>query len=210
VGLRRRRDGPPSARGAARHPLNVLTAAVALKDNCRRIPSRTRGARPLTTFLQTASHRLEQSTRPQTIATPCWIPSGWPAWISTTIRTPYYKFSRAFSTASPRAPHPDNIVDDTHAVLAEGTGASRPVVLDSDGPRPQPVRPARLRRRSRFRRLHDSRQVFPAHAQLGSRGFPRLAYFKRPDGGHFAAGRSPSFSNECGLRSARALSKGEL
>jgi hypothetical protein len=49
---------------------------------------------------------LEQATRPQTIAAPCWIPAALAAWMLDHDIDAYYKISRAFVTGSPPAASP--------------------------------------------------------------------------------------------------------
>src|SRR5207249_7068825 len=83
---------------------------------------------------------------------------------------------------------------------------------NSDGPRPQPVRPARLRRRSRSRsatRTSPARSSLPRAA--GSRwSSPASPTTTSPTRGATSPpGRSPSSSRpRCGPRSARCDSKG--
>ena len=96
---------------------------------------------------------LEQSTRPQTIGYALLdSPVALAAWLLDHDTDSYYKISRAFLDGQPSG----NLTRDTHrrqhhAVLADGhRGLGGPVVL---GARTSPgcLRPARLRRRSRFR-----------------------------------------------------------
>jgi hypothetical protein len=122
----------------------------------------------------------------------------------------YYKISRAFVGGEPAGNLTrDNIVDNITLYWPPrppgGTGSS-------DGPRPQPVRPAMLRRRSRFRsasRTSPARSSLPPAA--GSRWFSPVSPTSTSPTGAVTSppGRSPSSSRpRCGLRSARCVSKG--
>jgi len=67
--------------------------------------------------------------------------------------------------------------------------------LVSDGPRPQPVRPARPRRRSRFRSAsrRSPARVWAAPRSWAEQSYPTLTYFNKVDrGGHFAAWEQPA------------------
>ena len=114
--------------------LNVLTAAVALKDQLPAQSEQERAAHDaLTTFLTDGfGIVLEQSTRPQTIGYSLLdSPVGLAAWMLDHDTDSYYKISRAFVDGEPAG----NLTRDTHrrqhhAVLADGhRRLGRPVVL---------------------------------------------------------------------------------
>ena len=197
--------------------LNVLTAAVGLKDQLPAESEQERAAHDaLTTFLTDGfAIVLEQSTRPQTIGYALLdSPVALAAWMLDHDTDSYYKFSRAFVDGEPAGNLTrDNIVDDITLYWLTGTGASAARWYWEFGrAQPQPVRPARLRRRSRFRsatRTSPARSSLPRAA--GSRWFsPASPTSTSPTGAATSPpGRSPSSSRpRCGLRSARCDSKG--
>ena len=183
-------------------------AAVALnrRPTAEGVRAGTRGARRAHDVLDRMASAivLEQSTRPQTIGYALLdSPVGLAAWMLDHDTDSYYKISRAFVDGEPVG----NLTREQHrrrhhAVLADGHRClGRPVVLGvRTGPGRSAVRPARLRRRSRFRsasRRSPARSSLPRAA--GSRQvYPDLAYFNEADrGGHFAAWEEPElFSDE--------------
>src|SRR5947199_7541002 len=108
--------------------LNVLTAAVALKDQLPAQSEQERAAHDaLTTFLTDGfAIVLEQSTRPQTIGYSLLdSPVGLAAWMLDHDTDAYYKFSRAFVNGEPAGNLTrGNIVDDITLYWLTGTGAS--------------------------------------------------------------------------------------
>ena len=113
----------------------------------------------------------------------------------------YYKISRAFVDGEPVGNLTrDNILDNITLYWLTGTGASAARwYWESGRARPQPVRPARLRRRSRFR---SASRRSPARSSAAPRSwveevYPDLAYFNEVDrGGHFAAWEEPELFSE--------------
>ena len=108
--------------------LNVLTAAVALKDQLPAQSEQERAAHDaLTTFLTDGfAIVLEQSTRPQTIGYSLLdSPVALAAWMLDHDTDSYYKISRAFVDGEPTGNLTrDNIVDDITLYWLTGTGAS--------------------------------------------------------------------------------------
>src|SRR5204863_233844 len=108
--------------------LNVLTAAVALKDQLPAKSEEERAAHDaLTTFLTDGfAIVLEQSTRPQTIGYSLLdSPVGLAAWMLDHDTDSYYKISRAFVDGEPAGNLTrDNIVDNITLYWLTGTGAS--------------------------------------------------------------------------------------
>ena len=201
---RHRRDGPPGARGAARHPHQPA------RDGAGRLPApaeseEERAALGATQHVQDERLRLLPGAWPRgrrRSATPCWIhPSPWRPGCSTTTRTATTRSPAPLSTASPRAISPGTDPRQHHAVLADGhRGLGGPVVLGDRTSAGSGLRPARLLRRSRSRSASPrspARSSRPRAA--GSRqSYPNLTYFNEVDkGGHFAAWEEPElFSDE--------------
>src|SRR5438874_8748823 len=108
--------------------LNVLTAAVALKDQLPAKSEQERAAHDaLTAFLTDGfAIVLEQSTRPQTIGYSLLdSPVGLAAWMLDHDTDGYYKFSRAFVDGEPVGNLTrDNIVDHITLYWLTGTGAA--------------------------------------------------------------------------------------
>src|SRR4051794_40338737 len=108
--------------------INVLTAAVALKDQLPAQSEPERAAHDaLTTFLTEGfAIVLEQSTRPQTIGYALLdSPVGQAAWWCDHDTDSYYKISRAFVDGQPAGNLTrDNIVDNITLHWLTGTGAS--------------------------------------------------------------------------------------
>ena len=163
-----------------------------------RLRYRPRAAHP------TANDRLRLLDSPVALA----------AWMLDHDTDSYYKISRAFVDGEPVGNLTrDNIVDDITLYWLTGTGASAAGGTgSSDDKRPQPLRPARLRRRSRFRsptRTSPAKSSLPRAA--GSRWFSPASPTSTKSTGAVTSppGRSPSSSRpRCGQRSARCDSKG--
>jgi pimeloyl-ACP methyl ester carboxylesterase len=185
--------------------LNVLTAAVALKDQLPAQSEQERAAHDaLNTFLTDGfAIVLEQSTRPQTIGYSLLdSPVGLAAWMLDHDTDAYYKFSRAFVDGEPAGNLTrDNIVDDITLYWLTGTGASAArwywefgraqAAAGAAGQAPPPVAvPVGF--------TNFPGEVFPAPRSWVEVVFPGLAYFNEPDrGGHFAAWEEPElFSTE--------------
>jgi pimeloyl-ACP methyl ester carboxylesterase len=185
--------------------LNVLTAAVGLKDQLPAESEQERAAHDaLTTFLTDGfAIVLEQSTRPQTIGYSLLdSPVGLAAWMLDHDTDSYYKFSRAFVDGEPAGNLTrDNIVDDITLYWLTGTGASAArwywefgraqAAAGAAGQAPPAVSvPVGF--------TNFPGEVFPAPRSWVEVVFPGLAYFNEPDrGGHFAAWEEPElFSTE--------------
>jgi pimeloyl-ACP methyl ester carboxylesterase len=185
--------------------LNVLTAAVALKDQLPAQSEQERAAHDaLTTFLTDGfAIVLEQSTRPQTIGYSLLdSPVGLAAWMLDHDTDSYYKISRAFIDGEPAGNLTrDNIVDNITLYWLTGTGASAArwywefgraqAAAGAAGQAPPPVAvPVGF--------TNFPGEVFPAPRSWVEVVFPGLAYFNEPDrGGHFAAWEEPElFSTE--------------
>jgi pimeloyl-ACP methyl ester carboxylesterase len=185
--------------------LNVLTAAVALKDQLPAQSEQERAAHDaLTTFLTDGfAIVLEQSTRPQTIGYSLLdSPIGLAAWMLDHDTDAYYKLARAFVDGKP-AGHltRDNILDNITLYWLTGTGASAArwywefgraqAAAGASGQAPPPVAvPVGY--------TNFPGEVFPAPRSWVEVVFPGLAYYSEPDrGGHFAAWEEPElFSTE--------------
>src|SRR3954465_2234340 len=179
--------------------LNVLTAAVALKDQLPAQSEQERAAHDaLTTFLTDGfAIVLEQSTRPQTIGSSLVeSPVGVAGWILDHDTDSYYKISRAFVDGEPTGNLTrDNIVDNITLYWLTGTGASAArwywefgraqAAAAAAGQAPPPVVvPVGF--------TNFPGEVFPAPRSWVEVVFPGLAYFNEPDkGGHFAAWEEP-------------------
>jgi pimeloyl-ACP methyl ester carboxylesterase len=183
--------------------LNVLTAAVALKDQLPADSEQERAAHDaLTTFLTDGfAIVLEQSTRPQTIGYALLdSPVGLAAWMLDHDTDSYYKFSRALVDGEPAGNLTrDNIVDDITLYWLTGTGASAArwywefgrAAAAAAGQAPPPVAvPVGY--------TNFAGEVFPAPRSWVEVVFPGLAYYNDVDrGGHFAAWEEPElFSTE--------------
>ena len=185
--------------------INVLTAAVALKDQLPAQSEQERAAHDaLTTFLTDGfAIVLEQSTRPQTIGYALLdSPVALAAWMLDHDTDSYYKFSRAFVDGEPAGNLTrDNIVDDITLYWLTGTGASAArwywefgraqAAAGAAGQAPPPVAvPVGY--------TDFPGEVFPAPRSWVEVVFPGLAYFNEVDrGGHFAAWEEPElFSAE--------------
>jgi pimeloyl-ACP methyl ester carboxylesterase len=196
------RQGPEGLLGIH---LNVLTAAVALKDQLPGQSEQERAAHDaLTTFLTDGfAIVLEQSTRPQTIGYSLLdSPVGLAAWMLDHDTDSYYKISRAFVDGAPAGNLTrDNIVDNITLYYLTGTGASAArwywefgraqAAAGAAGQAPPPVAvPVGY--------TNFPGEVFPAPRSWVEVVFPGLAYYNEPDrGGHFAAWEEPElFSTE--------------
>src|SRR4051794_25739693 len=185
--------------------LNVLTAAVALKDQLPAQSEQERAAHDaLTTFLTDGfAIVLEQSTRPQTIGYALLdSPAGLAAWMLDHDTDSYYKISRAFVGGQPAGNLTrDAIVDDMTLYWLTGTGASAArwywefgraqAAAGAAGQAPPPVAvPVGF--------TNFPGEVFPAPRSWVEVVFPGVAYFNEVDkGGHFAAWEEPElFSTE--------------
>jgi pimeloyl-ACP methyl ester carboxylesterase len=185
--------------------LNVLTAAVALKDQLPAQSEQERAAHDaLTTFLTDGfAIVLEQSTRPQTIGYALLdSPVALAAWMLDHDTDSYYKFSRAFVDGEPTGNLTrDNIVDDITLYWLTGTGASAArwywefgraqAAAGAAGQAPPAVAvPVGY--------TDFPGEVFPAPRSWVEVVFPGVAYFNEVDrGGHFAAWEEPElFSAE--------------
>jgi pimeloyl-ACP methyl ester carboxylesterase len=185
--------------------LNVLTAAVGLKDQLPAESEQERAAHDaLTTFLTDGfAIVLGQSTRPQTIGYSLLdSPVGLAAWMLDHDTDSYYKIAGAFVDGKPTGNLTrDNIVDDITLYWLTGTGASAArwywefgraqAAAGAAGQAPPPVAvPVGY--------TNFPGEVFPAPRSWVEVVFPGLAYFNEPDrGGHFAAWEEPElFSDE--------------
>jgi pimeloyl-ACP methyl ester carboxylesterase len=183
--------------------LNVLTAAVALKDQLPAESEQERAAHDvLTTFLTDGfAIVLEQSTRPQTIGYALLdSPVGLAAWMVDHDTDSYYKIAGAFVDGKPTGNLTrDNIVDDITLYWLTGTGASAArwywefgrAAAGAAGQAPPPVSvPVGY--------TNFPGEVFPAPRTWVEVVFPGVAYYNEPDrGGHFAAWEEPElFSDE--------------
>jgi pimeloyl-ACP methyl ester carboxylesterase len=183
--------------------LNVLTAAVGLKDQLPAESEQERAAHDaLNTFLTDGfAIVLEQSTRPQTIGYALLdSPVALAAWMLDHDTDAYYKFSRAIVDGEPAGNLTrDNIVDDITLYWLTGTGASAArwywefgrAAARAAGQAPPPVAvPVAY--------TNFAGEVFPAPRSWVEVVFPGVAYFNEVDtGGHFAAWEEPElFSTE--------------
>jgi pimeloyl-ACP methyl ester carboxylesterase len=185
--------------------LNVLTAAVGLKDQLPAETEQERAAHDvLTTFLTDGfAIVLEQSTRPQTIGYALLdSPVALAAWMLDHDTDSYYKISRAFVDGEPVGNLTrDNIVDDITLYWLTGTGASaarwywefgRAVAAAGAAGQAPPAVAVPVA----FTAFPG--EVFPAPRSWVEVVFPGLAYYNEVDtGGHYAAWEEPElFSTE--------------
>ena len=146
-----RRDGPPGARRADRHPHEPVRAGVrALPDEHR---GGTRGRRAGCRLQETGfGYFIEQATRPQTIGYALLdSPIGLAAWMLDHDTDSYYKISSALIDGKPSGNLTrGHIVDNITLYWLTGTGASAARwYWETD--RPPLARPDRLSRQSRSR-----------------------------------------------------------
>ena len=179
--------------------LNVLAAAVGLKDQLPAESEQERAAHDAVTTFTTdgVAGVLEQSTRPQTLGYALLdSPVGLAAWMLDHDTDSYYKISRAFVDGEPVGNLTrDNIVDNITLYWLTGTGASAPrwfwesgraqAAAGAAGQAPPPVS------------VPVGFTTFPGELWAAPRSwvevvFPGLAYFNEVDrGGHFAAWEEP-------------------
>ena len=175
---RHRRDGPPGARGAARHPHQPARGGARPSPiSCRRNPRRNA---PRSTRSRTfTARRLRLLPRDGHAAADdrlraCWThPSPWRPGCSTTTRTATTRSPARSSTGSPSGNLTrDHILDNITLYWLTGTGASAARSYWEDGRARAALRPARLLRRSR------SRSASPRSPARSAR--PRAAGSRRP------------------------------
>ena len=202
--VRHRRDGPPSARGAARHPpQRAHRGGRSQGPTAGAVRAGTRGARRAQHVLDDGfAIVLEQSTRPQTIGYALLdSPVGLAAWMLDHDTDSYYKISRAFVDGEPAGNLTrDNIVDDITLYWLTGTGASAArwywesgraqAAAGAAGQAPPPVAvPVGF--------TTFPGEVFPAPRSWVEQVYPNLTYFNEVDrGGHFAAWEEPELFTE--------------
>ena len=130
---RHRRDGPPGARGAARHPHQPARDGAGGGPQPADTEEERAALAALATFRASGfGYFLEQATRPQTIGYALLdSPVALAAWMLDHDTDSYYKISRAFVDGQPVGqPHPRPHPRQHHAVLADGhRGLGGPVVL---------------------------------------------------------------------------------
>ncbi|HEY4728544.1 MAG TPA: epoxide hydrolase [Actinomycetes bacterium] len=184
--------------------LNVLTAAVALKDQLPAQSEQERAAHDaLTTFTTDGvAGVLEQSTRPQTLGYALLdSPVALAAWMLDHDTDSYYKISRAIVDGEPVGNLTrDNIVDNITLYWLTGTAASAArsywedaralaAALASGQPPPAVKVPVGF-------------TTFPGEIWASPRSwveavYPDLAYFNEAEkGGHFAAWEEPQLFSE--------------
>src|SRR5215217_3114809 len=198
--------GRQAPQGLAGIHLNVLLAAVGLKDQLPAQSEQERAAHDaLTTFLTDGlAIVLEQSTRPQTIGYSLLdSPVGLAAWMLDHDTDAYYKFSRAFVDGEPAGNLTrDNIVDDITLYWLTGTGASAARWYWESG-RAQAAAGA-AGQSPPAASVTVGFTTFPGEIFAAPRSWAEtvysnnLAYFNEVDtGGHFAAWEEPAlFSQE--------------
>src|SRR4051812_38555302 len=184
--------------------LNVLTAAVALKDQLPTQSERERAAHDaLATFLTDGfAIVLEQSTRPQTIGYSLVdSPVALAAWMLDHDTDSYYKISRAFVDGEPVGNLTrDNILDNITLYWLTGTGASAArwywevgraqAAAGAAGQAPLAVS------------VRVGFTTFPGEVWAAPRSwvetvYPNVTYFNEVDsGGHFAAWEEPELFSD--------------
>jgi len=185
--------------------LNVLTAAVALKDQLPAQSEQERAAHDaLTTFLTDGfAIVLEQSTRPQTIGYSLLdSPVGLAAWMLDHDTDSYYKISRAFVDGEPAGNLTrDHILDNITLYWLTGTGTSAARCYWETGRAAAAARaagevPPAVSVLVGFTTFPG--ELFPAPRSWVETVYPGLAYFNEASkGGHFAAWEEPElFSGE--------------
>ena len=201
---RHRRDGPPGARGAARHPHELARDGRWPAASAGGVRAGTRGGRRSSPHSGRAASATSWS-RPRgrrRSATPCWIhPSPWPPGCSTTTRTATTRSPAPSSTGSPRAISPGPHPRQHHAVLADRhRRLGGPVVL---GERTSPGQARAAGQAPPPVSLPVGFTTFPGEIWRAPRSwvekaYPNLTYFNEVDkGGHFAAWEEPElFSTE--------------
>src|SRR6266508_3254310 len=184
--------------------LNVLTAAVALKDQLPAETEQERAAHDvLTTFLTDGfAIVLEQSTRPQTIGYALLdSPVALAAWMLDHDTDSYYKISRAFVDGEPVGNLTrDHIVDDVTLYWLTGTGASAARSYWEDGQALAQVRASGEAPPEAS--LPVGFTTFPGEIWRTPRSwvenaYPNVSYFNEAErGGHFAAWEEPQLFSE--------------
>src|SRR6266566_5947638 len=184
--------------------LNVLTAAVALKDQLPAKSEEERAAHDaLTTFLTDGfAIVLEQSTRPQTIGYSLLdSPVGLAAWMLDHDTDSYYKISRAFVNGEPVGNLTrDHILDDITLYWLTGTGASAARWYWELGRAQAAARaagqaPPEVSLPVGFTTFPG--EIFRAPRSWVEQGYPNVTYFNEADkGGHFAAWEEPELFSE--------------
>src|SRR6266508_210362 len=179
--------------------LNVLTAAVALKDQLPAQSEQERAAHDaLTTFLTDGfAIVLEQSTRPQTIGYSLLdSPVGLAAWMLDHDTDSYYKISRAFVDGEPVGNLTrDHILDNVTLYWLTGTGASAARWYWELGRAQAAARaagqaPPEVSLPVGFTTFPG--EIFRAPRSWVERSYPNLTYCNEADkGGHFAAWEEP-------------------
>ena len=196
--------------------LNVLTAAVGLKDQLPAESEQERAAHDaLNTFLTDGfAIVLEQSTRPQTIGYALLdSPVALAAWMLDHDTDSYYKFFRAFVDGQPVAISPGQHRRRHHAVLADGhRRLGRSVVL---GVRTGRSRCGRAGSAAGLGsgRLHElPRRGLPCPAQLGRGCFPRRRLLQRGRHGRSLRrlGGAQAFDRGAGCVPLAAIAKEEV
>ena len=181
------RDGPPGARGAARHPPQPAHGGARPSAiNCPAESEQERAAHEaLATFRADGfGYFLEQATRPQTIGYALLdSPVALAAWMLDHDTDSYYKISRAFVDGEPVGNLTrDNIVDNITLYWLTGTGASAARSYWEDGRALAAAacgRPGSSAGRGSGR-LHDvPRRDLGCPAQLGRGGLPRPRLLQR-------------------------------
>ena len=215
---RRRRDGPPSARGAARHPpQRAHRGGRSQGPTAGAVRAGTRGARRAHHVLDGWLRHRAGAVHPA--ADDRLLPAGLTRRAGGLDARPRHRqllqdLPRVRRQRADGQPHPRQHPRQHHAVLADGhRGLGRPVVLGvRTGPgRSRCGRPGSAAGRGSGR-LHEGS---PARSSLpraaGSRWFsPASPTTTSPTGAATSPpGRSPSCSRpRCGRRSARCVSKG--
>ena len=183
-GCRRyRRDGPPSARGAGRHPHEPAGDGAGrpwARGNREGTRSGSRRSAPSGRPASATTWSRRRGRRRS--ATPCWThPSDWRPGCSTTTRTATTRSPRAFVDGAPGGqPHAGQHPRQHHAVLADGHrrlgGAGLLGGRTSTSSRGWPgssggLGPGGLH--------HVPRRGLPSTAQLGGEGLPRSRLLQR-------------------------------
>ena len=182
-----RRDGPPGARRADRHPPQpARDGAGHRRPTADGIREGTRGAGAIGTFRTTGNgYFIEQATRPQTIGYALLdSPVGLAAWMLDHDTDSYYKISRAFVDGEPSGNLTrDHIVDNITLYWLTGTGASAARSYWENGrAASRGGRPGSSAGLGPGRLHHVPRRDLPGPAQLGRGGLsePHLLQRGRP------------------------------
>ena len=176
---RHRRDGPPGARGSARHPHQPAGDGARRRGfatgghRCRNAPRST----AIKTFQASGNgYFVEQATRPQTIGYALLdSPVALAAWMLDHDTDAYYKISRAFVDGQPSGNLTrDHILDNITMYWLTGTGASaaRSYWEDYGPDAPGAGRPASSAAPGPGRLHHLPRRDLADPAQLGREVLP--------------------------------------